>query len=155
MKTATDLVVPTESELAELVGTPFPGGTVRLERWWVHLVLDSMMADTKDGAEHPVFVFLVATSAMGWSWDELFAVFGARESDGPMAGETETTIRRPLRADETYTVFGEIVSAQRKVGKQTGVFDIVGYRLDLYAEDGALSASTTNSIVFPRRGVAS
>ncbi|NGP04454.1 hypothetical protein G6038_02955 [Rhodococcus sp. 14C212] len=144
--------VPTEAELAELVGTRFPGGQATLEPWWVHLVLDSMLADPADGGAHPVLVFLVATGAMGWSWDELFAVFGATEADGPMAGETETVVHRPLRVGATYRVSGEIVSATRKVGRRTGVFDIVGYRLDLHDEDGAHCASTTNSIVFPRRG---
>ena len=37
--------VPTEAELADLVGTRFPGGQATLEPWWVHLVLDSMVDD--------------------------------------------------------------------------------------------------------------
>lgn len=125
---------------------------MRLDRWWVHLVLDSMLAPVEDGAAHPVFVFLVATGAMGWRWDELFALFGAKESDGPMAGETETVVHQPLEVGLTYSVRGEIISATRKVGKRTGVFDIVEYRLDVLDAHGVLHASTTNSIVFPRRG---
>lgn len=145
--------VPTEERLTALVGTRFPGGEATLEPWWVHLVADSMLADPAEGAAHPAFVFLVATGSMGWTWDELFALFGASEADGPMAGETETDVRIPLETGRSYRVSGEIVSATRKVGRRTGTFDIVGYRLDLHDLDGALCASTTNSIVFPRRGV--
>lgn len=150
--TTTERRTPTESELDALVGTQFPGGETTLEPWWVHLVLDSMLADPSEGAAHPTLVFLVATGSMGWSWDELFAVFGASDADGPMAGETETVVHRSLETGGTYRVSGEIVSAARKVGRKTGVFDIVGYRLDLHDTDGVLCASTTNSIVFPRRG---
>lgn len=69
-----------------------------------------------------------------------------------MAGETDTVVHHPLQVGETYRVSGEIVSAVRKVGRRTGTFDIVGYRLDLHDGNGVHHASTANSIVFPRRG---
>jgi hypothetical protein len=141
----------TEDELTALIGTKMPGGSRTLERWWVTLVLDAMECSPSDGASHPTFVFLVATGSMGWTWNELFDVFHATEADGPMFGETNTIVHTPLRAGETYTVRGEIVSAARKTGKKTGVFDIVGYRLDLFDRLNAITATTTNSIVFPRR----
>ncbi|MFW0783496.1 hypothetical protein AAFP35_03170 [Gordonia sp. CPCC 206044] len=140
-----------EAELATRVGTPFPGGEVRLDRWWVHLALDSIGAEPDDGPGHPALVFLIATGAMGWSWTELFEVFDAKEEDGPMAGETATTVRTPLRIGSTYRVSGEIVSARRKTGRSVGVFDIVEYRLELIGDDDMVHASTTNSIIFPRR----
>ncbi|OZF06178.1 hypothetical protein CH293_14695 [Rhodococcus sp. 14-2470-1b] len=141
----------TEDELAALVGTRMPGGTRTLEKWWVTLVLDAMECSADDGASHPTFVFLVATGSMGWTWNELFDIFAATEADGPMFGETNTSVHTPLQTGETYTVRGEIVSAARKTGKKTGVFDIVGYRLDVLDAQAELVASTTNSIVFPRR----
>ena len=142
----------TEDELTALVGTRMPGGTRTLEKWWVTLVLDAMECSPEDGASHPTFVFLIATGSMGWTWNELFEVFHATEADGPMFGETNTTVQAPLQIGETYRVQGEIVSAARKTGKKTGVFDIVGYRLDVLDAGDRLVASTTNSIVFPRRG---
>ncbi|MCZ4078063.1 hypothetical protein O1W68_08945 [Rhodococcus sp. H36-A4] len=141
----------TEEELHALVGTRMPGGIRTLEKWWVSLVLDAMECSPQDGASHPTFVFLVATGSMGWTWDELFAVFAATDADGPMFGETDTVVRVPLQTGTTYAVTGEIVSAARKTGKKTGVFDIVGYRLDIHDSAEKLVASTTNSIVFPRR----
>ncbi|MXP24244.1 hypothetical protein GIY30_23250 [Gordonia sp. HNM0687] len=142
----------TESDLAARVGTPFPGGEVRLERWWVHLALDSVGAHPDDGPGHPALVFLIATGSMGWSWSDLFDLFSASEDDGPMAGETATTVHQPLRIGPTYRVAGEIISARRKEGRSVGVFDIVEYRLDILGDDDTVQASTTNSIIFPRRG---
>ncbi|TKG72267.1 hypothetical protein [Prauserella endophytica] len=145
--------VPTEEELGKLVGTPFPGGTFTFEPWWVRLVNDCALAPASDGAASPVFAFLAATAAMGWSWEEMWGLFGATEADGPMAGETATEIREPLRVGATYGVSGRIVSAVRKRGARTGVFDLVCYRLDLQDEHGSLAASCTNSIIFPRRSL--
>lgn len=142
--------VPDEDALQKLVGTEFPGGTFTFEPWWVRLVNDCALAPESDGAASPVFVFLAGTAAMGMSWEELWALFGATEADGPMAGETETVVRHPLRVGATYLVSGWIVSAVRKRGARTGVFDLVGYQLDLHDHAGSLAATCTNSIVFPR-----
>lgn len=147
----SDLIIPDEIRLAELVGTEFPGGEFTFESWWVRLVNDCALAPPGDGAGSPVFAFLAGTAAMGMSWEELWALFGARESDGPMAGETETTVFSPLQVGETYSVSGRIVSAQRKRGARTGVFDLVGYQLDLHDPAHQLAASCTSSIIFPRR----
>ncbi|GAB2670632.1 hypothetical protein GCM10027271_33660 [Saccharopolyspora gloriosae] len=142
--------VPDEAKLDELVGTEFPGGEFTFERWWVRLVNECALADPADEAGSPVFVFLAATSAMGVSWERLWSWFGARESDGPMAGEIHTVLHRPLRVGGTYAVRGRIESARRKRGARTGVFDLVGYRLDLHETSGELAASCTSSILFPR-----
>ncbi|MCA1191535.1 MULTISPECIES: hypothetical protein [unclassified Saccharopolyspora] len=143
--------VPDEAALAELVGTEFPGGEFTVEPWWVRLVNDCALADPDDGAGSPVFAFLAATSAMGVSWERFWGWFGARESDGPMAGEVHTVLHRPLRVGATYAVRGRIESARRKRGARTGVFDLVEYRLDLHEPDGSAAASCTSSILFPRR----
>ncbi|GAB3289293.1 hypothetical protein [Parasphingorhabdus pacifica] len=149
----TGASVPGEAELSELVGTEFPGGTFTFEPWWVRLVNDCALSPTTDGAGNPVFVFLAGTAAMGLSWKELWALFGARESDGPMAGETDTTVQDPLLVGATYAVSGRIVSAQRKRGARTGVFDLVEYRLDLHDRGGRLAAWCTSSMIFPRRNL--
>ena len=142
---------PDEAELARLVGTELPGGEFTFEPWWVRLVNDCALAAPEDGAGSPVFVFLAGTAAMGMSWEQLWAMFGATESDGPMAGETSTEIHVPLHVGGTYRVRGRIESARRKRGSRTGVFDLVEYRLDLHEDSGALAASCTSSIIFPRR----
>lgn len=149
----SELNIPDEAGLAELIGTEFPGGTFTFEPWWVRLVNDCALAPASDGAGSPVFVFLAGTAAMGLSWEELWALFGAQESDGPMAGETDTTVHHPLQVGATYAVSGRIVSARRKRGARTGVFDLVEYRLDLHDPSGRLAAWCTSSLIFPRRNL--
>lgn len=145
------LAIPDEKGLGELIGTEFPGGTFTMETWWVRLVNDCALADPADGADSPVFVFLAGTAAMGLSWEQLWAMFGAQESDGPMAGEVATEVLFPLRLEATYAVSGRIVSAVRKRGARSGTFDLVGYQLDLHDCRGDLVASCNSSIIFPRR----
>jgi hypothetical protein len=143
-------------ELAAQVGREFPGGTYTIEPWRAWLVADAVLAQppslkaAEGEVAHPLFAWMAATAAMGITWDELFAWFGATAADGPVFGEHETTLHRPLRIGATYRVSGRIVSAERKVGRRTGPFDVVGYALDLHDADGPV-ATCWNSIVFPRR----
>ncbi|HLU57778.1 MAG TPA: hypothetical protein VKZ81_20165 [Pseudonocardia sp.] len=147
-----------EEELAAQVGRRFPGGTYTIEPWRAWLVADAVLAEPppvqKAAGEvaHPLFAWIAATGAMGIGWDELFSWFGATAADGPVFGEHETTLHRPLRIGATYRVSGRVVSAERKVGRRTGPFDVVGYELDLHLDpDGTHVARCWNSIVFPRR----
>lgn len=151
-----------EADLDGQVGRAFPGGTYTVHPWRAWLLADTVLAEppslrtgTGDGGgqvAHPLFAWMAATGAMGITWDELFSWFGATAADGPVFGEHETTLHRQLRVGGTYRVSGGIVSAQRKVGRRTGAFDVVGYSMDLHDEsDGVHVATCWNSIVFPRR----
>ncbi len=152
-----------EADLDGQVGRAFPGGTYTVSPWRAWLLADTVLADPPSlqaGGEqvaHPLFAWMAATGAMGITWDELFSWFGATAADGPVFGEHETTLHRPLRVGASYRVSGGIVSAQRKVGRRTGAFDIVGYSMDLHdatpddGRAGAHVATCWNSIVFPRR----
>lgn len=141
----------TEGELAAIVGTPIPGGTYTVEPYVDWLLNDVVESPRDEQVAHPLFAYVAVAVGKGVSWDELFEACGATAADGPMFGEHETVLERPLRVGETFTVGGEFVSAERKRGQRTGVFDIVGFRLSLTDADGATAASTYNSIVFPRR----
>jgi hypothetical protein len=148
----------TEDDLRAAVGRTFPGGEYTVHPWRAWLLADTVLAQPaslttdKPQVAHPLFAWMAATGAMGISWDELFSWFGAAASDGPVFGEHETTLHRPLHVGGTYRVSGGIVSAERKVGRRTGVFDIVGYSMDLHdGNDGGHVATCWNSIVFPRR----
>lgn len=154
-----------EADLEGQVGRAFPGGEYTVHPWRAWLLADTVLAPTpslladgdadEEQVAHPLFAWMAATGAMGITWDELFAWFGAAASDGPVFGEHETTLHRPMRVGATYRVTGGIVSAERKVGRRTGVFDVVGYSMDLHRtdqdEDGEHVATCWNSIVFPRR----
>lgn len=141
--------VPDLDSLTALVGHRFPGGEYAVEPWRAWLVADTAL-DTPDAARaHPLFAWLAGIGGWGTSWDDFFALFGADADDGPMFGEHETVLHRPLRVGDRYQVSGEVVSVDRKTGRSTGVFDIVGYRLSMH--DGReLVATCYNSIVFPR-----
>ncbi|MCR3718771.1 MULTISPECIES: hypothetical protein [Prauserella salsuginis group] len=142
----------TESELAAIVGTPIPGGSYTVEPY-VDWLLNDVVESPRDGrVAHPLFAYVAVAVGKTVSWDGLFEICGATADDGPMFGEHETVLERPLLVGETFTVGGEFISAERKRGQRTGVFDIVGFRLSLTDVDGATVASTYNSIVFPRRG---
>lgn len=142
------------SPYAGLVGREFPGGdyTLTASRAW--LIADALGDDPWDPTPHPVLAWMAGVGAMGVTWDELFAWFGATADDGPMFGEHRTTMHRPLTGGATYRVSGRIVSVQRKSGRRAGVFDVVAYELDLHLSDdpaGELVARCHNSIVLPRR----
>jgi hypothetical protein len=139
-------------ELERLVGKPFPGGTYTIEPYRHWLMTDAFGAvPTSEGTAHPMETYYGALAGMGISVDELFALVGATAADGPMFGETTIDVRQPLRIGTTYDVSGSIESVARKEGRRAGVFDIVGFRLELREPGGELAAVSTNSFVFPRR----
>ena len=141
----------TEEELASVVGRPFPGGSYTVEPYVDWLVRDVVLADRDEDVAHPLFGFIGTLLGKGMSLDELFAICGATAADGPMFGEHETELLRPIRVGETYSVSGEFVSAVRKQGRTAGTFDVVGFELTLTDSDGEPAVKVFNSFVFPRR----
>lgn len=144
-----------EAELVSLIGRELPGGvlTIPAHREWLLgdvLMGPSVPFPAAGAVAHPLFVYL-ASGAMGVTWDELFAICGSKAEDGPMFGEHETELLAPLVVGESYTVTGRFVSALRKEGRRAGIFDIIGFTLVLRDAAGTVVATTTNSIVFPRR----
>ncbi len=140
-----------EQDLWSVVGRPFPGGTYTAEPWRSWLTNDTVLGPQSDPALHPVFAFLATTGAMGLTWGELFAWFGASAADGPMIGDCEIELLQPMVAGSTYRIGGEICSAERKVGRRAGTFDLVNYRLDMRDDMDRLVATCRNSLVLPRR----
>ena len=145
-----------DEDLKALIGRELPGGVLTIpahRQWLLNDVLQGPMfapGSADSLIAHPLFVYL-ATGAMGVSWDELFDICGSKAEDGPMFGEHETVLHQPLEVGGTYSISGRFCSALRKEGRRAGVFDIIGYELALRDPAGAVVATTTNSIVFPRR----
>jgi hypothetical protein len=96
-------------------------------------------------------VYYGALAGMGLSVDGLFHLVGATADDGPMFGEAQIEVRRPLQIGATYDVSGSITGVVRKEGRKAGVFDIVTFSLELRGADGEVDAVSTNSFIFPRR----
>lgn len=141
----------TKEELAAIVGRPLPGGEYVVEPYVDWLLNDVVGAPVKGECAHPLFAYLATARGKGITWDELFAVCGATAADGPMFGEHETELFRPLRVGERVTLSGRFTTAVRKEGRRTGIFDVVGFEVEVRGEDGTVAATTRNSIVFPRR----
>ncbi|MBM7365837.1 hypothetical protein [Gordonia hydrophobica] len=133
-----------------LIGRPFPGGEYTIAPWRAWLVADALGADPADPTPHPILAWMASVGGKGMTWDELFGWFDATAADGPMFGEHRTTLHRPLVCG-AYRVTGQITSFERKVGRRTGTFDIVGYEFDLWRADEAV-ATCWNSLVLPRKG---
>jgi hypothetical protein len=147
------MAVPSQEALEELVGRQLPGGTYTIEPYRHWLLSDVIGAPrTREGTANPMEVYMGGLAGMGISVDEMFALVGATADDGPMFGEAEIELHRPLVIGETFSVRGGITDITRKVGRRAGTFDIVTFKLDLVGADGEVAAVSTNSFVFPRRG---
>jgi hypothetical protein len=145
-------VALTLEELQALVGTSFPGGSYTIEPYQHWLMMDAVGGTpVREGTAHPLYAYYGALAGMGLSVDELFGLAGATADDGPMFGEAEIEVLRPLRIGATYTVSGAITTVQRKEGRRAGVFDIVTFCLELRDAGGEVAAVSTNSFIFPRR----
>lgn len=141
----------TVDDVRAQVGRTFPGGEFTVEPWLAWLLADAALSEPDDELAHPVLAWTAATQAMGVTWDELFAWFGASASDGPMFGEHETELHAPMRVGGRYTVTGSVTSAERKEGR-SGTFDVIGYAFALHESvSGAHVADCWNSLILPRR----
>ncbi len=134
-----------------LVGREFPGGTYAIEPWRAWLLADALCDDPATADPHPVLAWMATVGGMGVTWDELFSWFDATAADGPMFGEHRTTMHAELATGD-HDVTGRVTSFDRKVGRRTSTFDVVGYELDLW-RDGQHIATCWNSLVLPRKGI--
>lgn len=144
-----------EADLAQVVGRHFAGGEYTVEPYVNWLVTDIVEDEHRaDGTVHPLLAYIASLLGKGISLDELFALCGASADDGPMFGEHETILHRPLELGVTYRIAGAFTSTERKHGQKTGTFDIVGFELTVTHPDGSATATIRNSFVFPRRAAA-
>lgn len=134
---------------SSIVGRAFPGGEYTIAPWRAWLLADALGDDPYDPTPPPVLAWMASVGGKGMTWDELFAWFDATADDGPMFGEHRTTMHAPLSYGR-YRVTGAITSFDRKVGRRTGTFDIVGYEFDLWRVDEKV-ATCWNSLVLPRK----
>lgn len=143
------------SQLEDLVGTEFPHGSFTIEPYEHWLCVNAVMSPPlPEGVAHPMYAYFAAIRGMGKTLDEVFADAESSAADGPMFGEAGLEFHGGLEVGATYTVRGRYTSALRKKGKRAGVFDIVGFELEIVDEAGAVVAVSSNSIVYPRRETA-
>lgn len=133
-----------------LVGLKLPGGSFTLaepDDRALRAILGS--AADPSGAGHPLFGFIGAMRGMGLDWAGFFALCGASMDDGPMMGETDLDLRRPLRVGHDYAVTAEIVSFERKSGRRAGPFDVVTVEVVMADAEGP-AVLLRQSLIMPR-----
>lgn len=133
-----------------LVGHRFPGARYVITPHRDFLTRDVFGSPrASDGLAHPTFCYFAATAAMG-GIDRLFATCFSGADEGPMIGECDFSLDRPLRIGDELDCSGEIVAVERKHGR-SGVFDVVACGFELHDDSGARAGTCTNMFVFPRR----
>ena len=100
-------------------------------------------------AVHPVWLMVALVGGLGVPIAEVYGMLDCRMEDGPMLGECELELERPLRPG-AYRVRGEILDVKRKSGRRSGVFDLMRMRVTLDDDEGPAATCTALQIV-PRR----
>jgi hypothetical protein len=103
------------------------------------------------GDPHPIWAFIAMQRGIGIGVAELCALADFDVDDGPMLGSVELTYSAPLELGVEYTVTGEVVGLERKHGRKAGTFDVLTFRERLLAPGGTEVATTTNTMILPRR----
>jgi acyl dehydratase len=143
--------IPTEAELASLVGHRFPGGTYRVAHWENWLLTNCTGREPMpDDLVHPIILFHAPILGAGTSIGELFRL-GRVDGSGGSVGLISYDWRyaEPLREEVDYRVDGGIASAVRHQSSSGAVDDIVAFTIDL-SLDGQVAASVTNTWRFRR-----
>ncbi len=145
--------VPTDDELAALVGHRFPGGVRTVDRWENWLLTDCTRRAPMTGELlHPIVLFHVPIQGAQTSIGELFSLFGNDGTAGTVSllgYDWEYPGR--LREAVEYRVDGGIVTADRiRSTDGTTDWDDVSFSIELRDPDGALCGRITNRWRFHR-----
>jgi hypothetical protein len=135
-------------DFQHLAGTVLPEGSLTIthadERTLSALVGARQLAGP---AVHPVWLLVALVNGLGVPIADVYAMAGCRMEDGPMLGECELSIDRPLEAG-TYRVLGDILDIERKTGG-SGTFDVMRMRIRL-ANDSGVAATCVALQIVPR-----
>ncbi|MEM7610412.1 MAG: hypothetical protein AAF270_01960 [Pseudomonadota bacterium] len=135
-----------------LIGYTLPVGSYRVALHESWLANDAMYAAQSDVTTlHPMFLYFAAIRGMGLTLEELFALFGASASDGPMLGETEISQERSMHVDTAYTVHGKIADVQRKHGARVATMDLVTVDFEIRLGDSEPVGRVGSVFVFRRQ----
>ncbi len=135
----------TESELLQLVGHRFPGGTRTIEHWENWLLTDCTGREQlPDELVHPVALFHVPIQGVGTSIAELFAL-GQVEGAGSVGLDGyDWEYFQPLREDIEYRFDGGVIDAERMHDANGKPYDRFVFSVELSTPDGTPAARITN-----------
>ena len=142
-------MIPIE-QMQELVGYRFSSGAYKIEHWENYLLTEATAGQHFPSAyAHPSFLFHAPLAAVGLTYQEIFDLCGAESADAVRAGEYDWEIFRTLKEGVQYQAQGQILSVERKAGKQAGVFDAVVFAIELSDATGVV-VRATNTWLFLR-----
>jgi hypothetical protein len=137
--------------LEHLPGTELPEGTFTITAEDDARVREVVGGEPAgDGTAHPLWAYVAPQRGIGISVADICALADFDVNDGPMLGSSDLEFHAPIRLDEPYRVTGRVLSIARKQGS-IGTFDLMSFREDLLAQDGALVAVSTSTYVLPRK----
>jgi hypothetical protein len=144
-------VIPVE-QMKMLEGYRFPPGSYQIEHWENYLLTEATAGEhSSSNYAHPSFLFHAPLAAVGLTYQEIFELCRTESADAVRAGEYDWEILRPLEEGIEYQAQGQILSVDRKVGSQAGVFDAVVFIIELSDSEGVV-ARVTNTWLFLRSG---
>jgi hypothetical protein len=135
-----------------LPGTNLPAGEFTITPQEAERLTGALLAvPSPDDTAHPIWAYIATQRGIDISIAGLCALAEFDVADGPMLGSVEIEYGGPVRIGMRYRVTGEVVGLERKVGRKTGTFDILTYRLAMAGPDGAVVTRCTNTFILPRR----
>jgi hypothetical protein len=140
------VAVPTYEHL---IGHRFPSGEfdVAAHRAW--LWSHCIEAEPSFDHPHPSLGWYAAMRGCGVSIVEMLALFEPSPEADVVLGECALEMVEPLRVGTAYRVEAMVEKVVRKQGG-SGVFDVIGVRIEVLDPAGALAFSMLNSMVVPR-----
>jgi hypothetical protein len=135
-------------DFQHLAGTVLPEGTLTISQADDQTLSALVGARQLAGpAVHPVWLLVALVNGLGVPIADVYAMVGCRMEDGPMLGECDLSIDRPLEVG-TYRVLGDILDIERKTGG-SGTFDVMRMRIRL-ANDSGVAATCVALQIVPR-----
>jgi hypothetical protein len=136
----------------DLPGRALPEGTFTITEEDQRRVLEVVGGPPPaDGAAHPLWAYIAPQRGIGISVADICALADFDVNDGPMLGSSHLEYHGPIQIGVPYRVTGEVIGIERKQGS-IGTFDVLEFREDLLAQDGALIARSTSTYILPRKG---
>ncbi len=132
-----------------LIGHRFPSGEfdVAAHRAW--LWSHCIEAEPSFAHSHPSLGWYAAMRGCGASITEMLALFEPSPAADVVLGECDLELVEPLRVGTVYRVEATVEKVARKRGG-SGVFDLIGVRIEVLDPAGTLAFSMLNSMVVPR-----
>lgn len=138
------------SDYSHLCGHRFPEKLVTLGEHTAALWADVVLADAGPDRAHPSLGYVLAMRGCV-SIEEIFELLETDAQSGVLFGECALEFDHPLVPGTCYTLDGEILSVERKVGRRAGAFDRLTFAVRIRERDtGRPVCTNTNTWMIPR-----